>query len=176
MRTNSKPGSCGKLAVLLMIQKNWSTEFLNWAISRWPILWYLVWTCFAFRSICRGGDNCVVVKERHERIPFTRMIVMICRHSPCRDLLAAVGLGRQAGIENCSSGLTSFLKVNSQWSSAWFSGKQNADCIVVDEYGGVSGLVTWRIILGHLFEEAYSGDNEAFEIVKKSTTTQLLSP
>jgi len=42
-----------------------------------------------------------------------------------------------------------------------FQEKSIQIAIVVDEYGGVSGLVTLEDILAHLFEEAYSDDDSA---------------
>jgi magnesium and cobalt transporter len=48
--------------------------------------------------------------------------------------------------------------------------------IVVDEYGGVSGLVTLEDILGHLFEEAYNGDNEAFDDCERIDENTIIVP
>jgi CBS domain containing-hemolysin-like protein len=48
--------------------------------------------------------------------------------------------------------------------------------IVVDEYGGVSGLVTLEDILGHLFEEAYIGCNEAFNDCERIDDKTIIVP
>jgi CBS domain containing-hemolysin-like protein len=48
--------------------------------------------------------------------------------------------------------------------------------IVVDEYGGVSGLVTVEDILGHLFEEAYSGYNQAYNDCERIDDNTIIVP
>ena len=103
----------------------------------------------------------VVVKERHERIPvYTDDRDDIAGILLARDLLAAAGQGRQASIEKMLVRpyfVPEVKTVNGLLHDFRESRMQIA--IVVDEYGGVSGMVTLEDILGHLFEEAYSGYN-----------------
>jgi len=120
----------------------------------------------------------VVVKERHERIPiYTDDRDDIAGILLARDLLAAVGLGRQAGIEKLLI-RPYFVPEGKTVNGLLHDFQENRMqiAIVVDEYGGVSGLVTLEDILGHLFEEAYSGDNEAFDDCEKIDDHTIIIP
>ena len=120
----------------------------------------------------------VVVKERHERIPiYTDDRDDIAGILLARDLLAAVGLGRQAGIEKLLI-RPYFVPEGKTVNGLLHDFQENRMqiAIVVDEYGGVSGLVTLEDILGHLFEEAYSGDNEAFDDCEKIDDHTMIIP
>ncbi len=98
-----------------------------------------------------------VIKERHERIPvYTDDRDDIVGILLARDLLHAASKDKQEDIDKMlirpyfvPEGKT----VNGLLHDFQKSGIQIA--IVVDEYGGVSGLVTLEDILDHLFEEAY---------------------
>jgi Mg2+/Co2+ transporter CorC len=92
-------------------------------------------------------------------------------------LLAAVGLGRQAGIEKLLI-RPYFVPEGKTVNGLLHDFQENRMqiAIVVDEYGGVSGLVTLEDILGHLFEEAYSGDNEAFDDCEKIDDHTIIIP
>ena len=120
----------------------------------------------------------VVVKERHERIPiYTDDRDDIAGILLARDLLAAIGLGRQAGIEKLLI-RPYFVPEGKTVNGLLHDFQENRMqiAIVVDEYGGVSGLVTLEDILGHLFEEAYSGDNEAFDDCEKIDDHTIIIP
>ena len=104
-----------------------------------------------------------MVKERHERIPiYTDDRDDIAGILLARDLLAAAGQGRQAGIEKMLI-RPYFIPEGKTVNGLLHDFQENRMqiAIVVDEYGGVSGLVTLEDILGHLFEEAYSDYNPA---------------
>ena len=104
-----------------------------------------------------------VVKERRERIPiYTDDRDDIAGILLARDLLSAAGQGRQASIEKMLI-RPYFVPEGKTVNGLLHDFQENRMqiAIVVDEYGGVSGLVTVEDILGHLFEEAYSGYNEA---------------
>ena len=99
----------------------------------------------------------VVVKERHERIPiYTDDRDDISGILFARDLLAAVSLGRQANIEKLLV-RPYFVPEGKTVNGLLHDFQENKMqiAIVVDEYGGVSGMVTLRDILGHLFEDTY---------------------
>jgi putative hemolysin len=120
----------------------------------------------------------VVVKERHERIPiYTDDRDDIAGILLARDLLAAVGLGRQAGLEKLLI-RPYFVPEGKTINGLLHDFQENRMqiAIVVDEYGGVSGLVTLEDILGHLFEEAYSGDNEVFDDCEKIDENTIIIP
>jgi putative hemolysin len=120
----------------------------------------------------------VVVKERHERIPiYTDDRDDIAGILFARDLLAAVGSGRQAGIEKMLV-RPYFVPEGKTVNGLLHDFQENRMqiAIVVDEYGGVSGLVTLEDILGHLFEEAYSGDNETFDDCEKIDDHTIIIP
>jgi CBS domain containing-hemolysin-like protein len=120
----------------------------------------------------------VVVKERHERIPiYTDDRDDIAGILLARDLLAAVGLGRQASIEKLLI-RPYFVPEGKTVNGLLHDFQENRMqiAIVVDEYGGVSGLVTLEDILGHLFEEAYSVDNEAFDDCEKIDDHTMIIP
>ena len=120
----------------------------------------------------------VVVKERHERIPiYTDDRDDIAGILLARDLLAAVGLGRQAGIEKLLI-RPYFVPEGKTVNGLLHDFQENRMqiAIVVDEYGGVSGLVTLEDILGHLFEEAYSVDNETFDDCEKIDDHTIIIP
>jgi putative hemolysin len=120
----------------------------------------------------------VVVKERHERIPiYTDDRDDIAGILLARDLLAAVGLGRQASIEKLL--IRPYFVPDGKTVNGLlhdFQENRMQIAIVVDEYGGVSGLVTLEDILGHLFEEAYSVDNEAFDDCEKIDDHTMIIP
>ena len=120
----------------------------------------------------------VVVKERHERIPvYTDDRDDIAGILLARDLLATVGLGRQAGIEKLLI-RPYFVPEGKTVNGLLHDFQENRMqiAIVVDEYGGVSGLVTLEDILGHLFEEAYSVDNEAFDDCERIDDHTIIVP
>jgi putative hemolysin len=120
----------------------------------------------------------VVVKERHERIPiYTDDRDDIAGILLARDLLAAVGLGGQAGIEKLLI-RPYFVPEGKTVNGLLHDFQENRMqiAIVVDEYGGVSGLVTLEDILGNLFEEAYSVDNEAFDDCERIDSTTIIVP
>ena len=120
----------------------------------------------------------MVVKERHERIPiYTDDRDDIAGILLARDLLAAVGLGRQTSIEKMLI-KPYFVPEGKTINGLLHDFQENRMqiAIVVDEYGGVSGLVTLEDILGHLFEEAYSGDNEAFDDCEKIDDNTIIIP
>ena len=100
-----------------------------------------------------------VVKERHERIPiYTDDRDDIAGILLARDLLAPAGQGMQRGIEKILIRpyfVPEVKTVNGLLHD--FQENRMQIAIVADEYGGVSGMVTLEDILGHLFEEAYSG-------------------
>ena len=102
-----------------------------------------------------------VVKARHERIPiYTDDRDDIAGILLARDLLAALGQGMQVSIEKILIRpyfVPEVKTVNGLLHD--FQENRMQIAIVVDEYGGVSGMVTLEDILGHLFEEAYSGYN-----------------
>ncbi len=120
----------------------------------------------------------VVVKERRERIPiYTDDRDDIAGILLARDLLAAVGLGRQTSIERILI-RPYFVPEGKTINGLLHDFQENRMqiAIVVDEYGGVSGLVTLEDILGHLFEEAYSVDNEAFDDCEKIDDHTIIIP
>ena len=120
----------------------------------------------------------VVVKERRERIPiYTDDRDDIAGILLARDLLAAVGLGRQTSIERILI-RPYFVPEGKTINGLLHDFQENRMqiAIVVDEYGGVSCLVTLEDILGHLFEEAYSVDNEAFDDCEKIDDHTIIIP
>ena len=120
----------------------------------------------------------VVVKERHERIPvYTDDRDDIIGILLARDLLAAVGLGRQTSIEKLLI-RPYFVPEGKTINGLLHDFQENRMqiAIVVDEYGGVSGLVTLEDILGHLFEEAYSGYNEAVNDCERIDNNTIIVP
>ena len=102
-----------------------------------------------------------VVKARHERIPiYTDDRDDIAGILLARDLLATAGQGIQGSIERILIRpyfVPEVKTVNGLLHD--FQENRMQIAIIVDEYGGVSGMVTLEDILGHLFEEAYSGYN-----------------
>ena len=119
-----------------------------------------------------------VVKERHERIPiYTDDRDDIAGILLARDLLAASGLGRQASIEKILI-RPYFVPEGKTVNGLLHDFQENRMqiAIVVDEYGGVSGLVTLEDILGHLFEEAYSGYNEAVNDCERIDNNTIIVP
>jgi len=105
-----------------------------------------------------------VVKSRCERVPMYRNdrddIVGILF---ARDLLNnALPSGSAASIEK-SLARPYFVPESKTINGLLydFQEKSIQIAVVVDEYGGVSGLVTLEDILEHLFEEAYGDDDAA---------------
>ena len=119
-----------------------------------------------------------VIKERHERIPvYTDDRDDIAGILLARDLLAAAGQGRESGIEKMLIRpyfVPEVKTVNGLLHD--FQENRMQIAIVVDEYGGVSGLVTVEDILGHLFEEAYNGCNEAFGDCERIDDKTIIVP
>jgi len=105
-----------------------------------------------------------VVHDRYERVPIYRddrdNIVGILF---ARDLLNdALRSGASVGIEKLLA--KPYFVPESKTINGLlydFQEKSIQIAIVVDEYGGVSGLVTLEDILEHLFEEAYGDDEPA---------------
>lgn len=119
-----------------------------------------------------------VVKERHERIPiYTDDRDDIAGILLARDLLAASSLGRQASIEKILI-RPYFVPEGKTVNGLLHDFRENRMqiAIVVDEYGGVSGLVTLEDILGHLFEEAYSSYNGAFNDCERIDDKTIIVP
>ena len=105
-----------------------------------------------------------VARGRYERVPIYRderdNIIGILR---ARDLLEATfTAGRPPSVESMLA--RPFFVPESKTINGLlhdFREKSIQIAIVVDEYGGVSGLVALEDILEHLFEEAYSQDAPA---------------
>jgi Hemolysins and related proteins containing CBS domains len=119
-----------------------------------------------------------VVKERHERIPiYTDDRDDIAGILLARDLLTAAGQGRQASIEKILI-RPYFVPEGKTVNGLLHDFKENRMqiAIVVDEYGGVSGLVTVEDILGHLFEEPYSGSNPAYNDCERIDESTIIVP
>jgi putative hemolysin len=119
-----------------------------------------------------------VVKERHERIPiYTDDRDDIAGILLARDLLAASGQGRQTSIEKMLI-RPYFVPEGKTVNGLLHDFQENKMqiAIVVDEYGGVSGLVTLEDILGHLFEEAYSDYNEACNDCERIDDNTIIVP
>ena len=119
-----------------------------------------------------------VVKERHERIPiYTDDRDDIAGILLARDLLSAAGLGQQASIEKMLI-RPYFVPEGKTVNGLLHDFQENRTqiAIVVDEYGGVSGLVTVEDILGHIFEESYSGYNEAFDDCERIDDKTIIVP
>ena len=108
-----------------------------------------------------------VVRGRYERVPVYREdrddIIGILF---ARDLLNdALRSGRSASIERLLVKpyfVPERKTINGLLHD--FQEKSIQIAIVVDEYGGVSGLVTLEDILEHLFEEAYGDDEPAVRV------------
>ena len=99
-----------------------------------------------------------VVKARHERVPiYTDDRDDIIGILFARDLLSEFGRGSMlTSVEKLLARpyfVPEVKTINGLLHDFQENGMQMA--IVVDEYGGVSGLVTLEDILAHLFEEAY---------------------
>jgi putative hemolysin len=119
-----------------------------------------------------------VVKERHERIPiYTDDRDDIAGILLARDLLAAAGQGLPASIEKMLI-RPYFVPEGKTVNGLLHDFQENRTqiAIVVDEYGGVSGLVTVEDILGHIFEESYSGSNEAFDDCERIDDKTIIVP
>ncbi len=103
-----------------------------------------------------------VVKRRHERVPiYTDDRDDITGILFTKDLLNAQKIKEPKGIEKLL-GKPYFVPEEKTINGLLHDFQENGTqiAIVVDEYGGVSGMVTLENILEHLFEEAY-GNSES---------------
>jgi CBS domain containing-hemolysin-like protein len=122
-----------------------------------------------------GEITAAVVKARHERVPvYTDDRDDITGILFARDLLKDAGQGKKAESIDKLLARPYFIPEGKTINGLLHDFQENRTqiAIVVDEYGGVSGLVTLENILEHLFEEAY-GDyaltNNDYEKIDEST-------
>jgi putative hemolysin len=122
-----------------------------------------------------GEITAAVVKARHERVPvYTDDRDDITGILFARDLLKDAWQGKKAESIDKLLARPYFIPEGKTINGLLHDFQENRTqiAIVVDEYGGVSGLVTLENILEHLFEEAY-GDyaltNNDYEKIDEST-------